>query len=85
MRVLNGNVSPSELKEGIKQVTSWTDCDTSKDNEDMKKNWKVTLGSSSYNTSSEYSNPTSDFGMHSSGSSTGGDQTTRKMEIDPSR
>ncbi|KAA8523118.1 hypothetical protein F0562_009541 [Nyssa sinensis] len=54
--------------------------DTSQYNEDLKKFRKVALASQQYG-SSEYSGPTSEYGLYPSGSSSEGQQTTREMEM----
>lgn len=88
VRALEGDVSLSDLNEGIKPGHSTvygshtsSDYDTSQYNEDMKKFRKMALGSQEYGASSEYSNPTSDYGLYPSGSSSEGQQTTREMEM----
>ncbi|KAF7152689.1 hypothetical protein RHSIM_Rhsim01G0096100 [Rhododendron simsii] len=88
VRALEGEVSLSDLNEGIRPGHSTvyssnasSDYDTSQYNEDMKKFRKMALGSQEYGASSEYSNPTSDYGLYPSGSSSEGQQTTREMEM----
>lgn len=89
VRALEGEVSLSDLNEGITPGHSTvygsnasSDYDTSQYNEDMKKFRKMALGSQEYGASSEYSNPTSDYGLYPSGSSSEGQQqTTREMEM----
>ncbi|ESQ37165.1 hypothetical protein EUTSA_v10002434mg [Eutrema salsugineum] len=88
VRALEGNVSLSDLNEGMRPGQSnvyssyggSTDYDSSQYNEDMKKFRKMALGTQGYNTTGEYSNPTSDYGLYPSGSSSEG-QTTREMEM----
>ena len=80
-------MSLSDLNEGIRpghgnMYSSYgsSDYDTSQYNEDMKKFRKIALGSKEYGASSEYSGPTSEYGLYPSGSSSEG-QTTREMEM----
>ncbi|KAF2534294.1 hypothetical protein F2Q70_00030220 [Brassica cretica] len=88
VRALEGNVSLSDLNEGMRPGQSnvyssyggSTDYDSSQYNEDMKKFRKMALGTQEYNATGEYSNPTSDYGLYPSGSSSEG-QTTREMEM----
>ncbi|KAJ7973866.1 Receptor-like kinase [Quillaja saponaria] len=87
VRALEGDVSLSDLNEGIRPGHSTvysshgsSDYDTSQYKEDMKKFRKVALGSQEYVASSEYSGPTSEYGLYPSGSSSEG-QTTREMEM----
>ncbi|KAH7511919.1 hypothetical protein FEM48_Zijuj12G0034300 [Ziziphus jujuba var. spinosa] len=87
VRALEGDVSLSDLNEGIRPGQSnlyssygSSDYDTSQYNEDMKKFRKMALGSQEYGASSEYSGPTSEYGLYPSGSSSEG-QTTREMEM----
>ncbi|XP_010103058.2 proline-rich receptor-like protein kinase PERK1 [Morus notabilis] len=87
VRALEGDVSLADLNEGIRPGQSnvyssygSSDYDTSQYNEDLKKFRKVALGSQEYGASSEYSGPTSDYGLYPSGSSSEG-QTTREMEM----
>lgn len=56
-----------------------SDYDTAQYNEDMKKFRKMALSSQEY-PSSEYSRPTSEYGLYPSGSSSEGQQT-REMEL----
>ncbi|KAJ6759462.1 SERINE-THREONINE/TYROSINE-PROTEIN KINASE CATALYTIC DOMAIN-CONTAINING PROTEIN-RELATED [Salix koriyanagi] len=87
VRALEGDVSLSDLNEGIRPGNSRvygsygsSDYDTSQYNEDMKKFRKMALGSQEYGASSEYSGPTSEYGLNPSGSSSEG-QNTREMEM----
>ncbi|GAV78440.1 Pkinase_Tyr domain-containing protein [Cephalotus follicularis] len=87
VRALEGDVSLSDLNEGIRPGHSTvyssygsSDYDTSQYNEDMKKFRKMALASQEYGASSEYSEPTSEYGLYPSGSSAEG-QTTREMEM----
>lgn len=57
-----------------------SDYDTNQYNEDLRKFRKMALGSTEYGASSEYSGPTSEYGLYPSGSSSEG-QTTREMEM----
>ncbi|KAM7509516.1 hypothetical protein LguiA_019969 [Lonicera macranthoides] len=86
VRALEGDVSLSDLNEGIRpgQSTMYSshgssDYDTAQYNEDMKKFRKMALSSQEY-ASSEYSRPTSEYGLYPSGSSSEGQQT-REMEL----
>ncbi|KAL4653856.1 hypothetical protein ACB092_01G336100 [Castanea dentata] len=87
VRALEGEASLADLNEGIRpghstQYSSYgsSDYDTSQYNEDMKKFRKIALGSREYGASSEYSGPTSEYGLYPSGSSSEG-QNTREMEM----
>uniref|UniRef100_A0A803NZY4 non-specific serine/threonine protein kinase n=1 Tax=Cannabis sativa TaxID=3483 RepID=A0A803NZY4_CANSA len=87
VRALEGDVSLADLNEGIRPGQSniysshgSSDYDTSQYNEDMRKFRKMALGSQEYGASSEYSAPTSEYGLYPSGSS-GEAQTTREMEM----
>ncbi|XWS17266.1 hypothetical protein CRYUN_Cryun33cG0052900 [Craigia yunnanensis] len=87
VRALEGDASLSDLNEGMRPGKSnvyssygSSDYDTSQYNEDMKKFRKMALGTSEYAASSEYSEPTSEYGLYPSGSSNEG-QTTREMEM----
>lgn len=88
VRALEGDVSLSDLNEGIKPGHSRvygsygsSDYDTMQYNEDMKKFRKMALGTQEYGASSEYSaRTTSEYGLNPSGSSSEG-QTTREMEM----
>ncbi|CAH2052755.1 unnamed protein product [Thlaspi arvense] len=86
-RVLEGNISPSDLNQGIRPGDSNvygsyggnTDYDTSQDNEGMNKSRKMGFGAQDYSASSEYSNPTSEYDLYSTGwSSEGQNQTIRE-------
>lgn len=55
-----------------------SDYDANHYNEDMKRLRRAALGSLEYGASSEYSEPTSEYGLYASGSSEG--QTTREIE-----
>uniref|UniRef100_A0A1J3FJ32 non-specific serine/threonine protein kinase n=1 Tax=Noccaea caerulescens TaxID=107243 RepID=A0A1J3FJ32_NOCCA len=89
VRALEGNVSLSDLNEGMRPGHSnvyssyggSTDYDSSQYNEDMKKFRKMALGTQEYNATGEFSNPTSDYGLYPSGSSSEAGQTTREMEM----
>ncbi|XP_009105891.1 proline-rich receptor-like protein kinase PERK2 [Brassica rapa] len=86
-RVLEGNISPSDLNQGIKPGDSnvyssyggSTDYDMSEENEGINKLRRKALGAQEYSESSEYSNPTSEYDLYSTGWSTEG-RTTREME-----
>nr|DAD26919.1 TPA_asm: hypothetical protein HUJ06_028387 [Nelumbo nucifera] len=85
VRALEGDGSLADLNEGIRPGHSTvysshgsTDYDTMQYKEDMKKFRKIVLSSQEYG-SSEYSEPTSEYGLYPSGSS--GEQTTREMEM----
>ncbi|XP_043725551.1 proline-rich receptor-like protein kinase PERK1 [Telopea speciosissima] len=87
VRALEGDMSLSSLNEGLRPGHSTnygsygsSDYDTNQYNEDMKKFRKMALASQEYG-SSEYSGPTSEYGLHPSGSSSEGQQTTREMEM----
>ncbi|WCJ42475.1 Protein kinase superfamily protein [Euphorbia peplus] len=85
VRALEGDVALSDLNEGVRPGQSSiysgsSDYDTSQYNEDMKKFRKMALGSQEYGASSEYSGPTSEYGLYPSGSSSEG-QNTREMEL----
>ncbi|KAG6718648.1 hypothetical protein I3842_04G162200 [Carya illinoinensis] len=87
VRALEGDASLSDLNEGIRPGHSTlynshgsSDYDTSQYNEDMKKFRKMALGSQEYGASTEYSGPTSEYGLYPSGSSSEG-QNTREMEM----
>lgn len=90
VRALEGDVALSDLNEGIRPGHSTvyssygsSDYDTAQYNEDMKKFRKMALESKEYG-SSEYSGPTSEYGLNPSGSSSEG-QTTREMEMGRSK
>lgn len=82
-RVLEGNISPSDLNQGITPGHSnvygssggSTDYDSSQDNEGMNKLRKLGL-----ETQDLYSNPISEYDLYPSWSSTE-IQTTREMEM----
>ncbi|XP_057969746.1 proline-rich receptor-like protein kinase PERK1 [Malania oleifera] len=88
VRALEGDVSLSDLNEGIRPGHSAvhnsygsSDYDTSQYNEDMKRFRRMALASQEYG-SSEYSGgPTSEYGLYPSGSSSEGQRTTREMEM----
>ncbi|KAL0013959.1 hypothetical protein SO802_001028 [Lithocarpus litseifolius] len=87
VRALEGEASLTDLNEGIRpghstQYSSYgsSDYDTSQYNEDMKKFRKMALGTQEYGASSEYSGPTSEYGLYPSGSSSEG-HNTREMEM----
>lgn len=81
----------SDLNEGVRPGHSSaysmgsSDYDTNQYNEDMKKFRKMALASQEYGASSEYSGPTSEYGLNPSGSSseaqTTREMTTREMEL----
>ncbi|OWM89893.1 hypothetical protein CDL15_Pgr012530 [Punica granatum] len=84
VRALEGDASLSDLNEGIRPGHSniysshgSSDYDTSQYNEDLKKFRKMAFASQEYG-SSEYSEPTSEYGVHPSGSSA---ENTREMEM----
>uniref|UniRef100_A0A5B6YVJ9 non-specific serine/threonine protein kinase n=1 Tax=Davidia involucrata TaxID=16924 RepID=A0A5B6YVJ9_DAVIN len=88
VRALEGDVSLSDLNEGIRPGHSTvyssygsSDYDTSQYNEDMKKIRKTALASQEYGTSEYSGGPTSEYGLYPSGSSSEGQQTTREMEM----
>ncbi|KAH6761620.1 proline extensin-like receptor kinase 1 [Perilla frutescens var. hirtella] len=87
VRALEGDVSLSDLNEGIRPGHSTvyssygsSDYDTNQYNEDMKKFRKMALASQEYGSTDQYSNPTSEYGLNPSGSSSEGQQT-REMEM----
>nr|GME15881.1 proline-rich receptor-like protein kinase PERK1 [Ipomoea batatas] len=87
VRALEGDVSLSDLNEGIAPGHSTTyssygssDYDTVQYNEDMRKFRKMALGSREYGSTGQYSNPTSEFGLNPSSSSSDG-QNTGEMSI----
>ncbi|KAJ0524103.1 putative protein kinase RLK-Pelle-PERK-1 family [Helianthus annuus] len=84
VRALEGDVSLSDLNEGIRPGSSFgshgsSDYDAGQYNEDMVKFRKMALSTQEY-ASSEYSRPTTEYGLYPSGSSSEG-QTTREMEM----
>ncbi|XP_075502081.1 proline-rich receptor-like protein kinase PERK1 isoform X1 [Primulina tabacum] len=87
VRALEGDVSLSDLNEGIRPGHSSlygshgsSDYDTAQYIDDMKKFKKMALASGEYGSSDQYSNPTSEYGLYPSGSS-GEGQQTREMEM----
>ncbi|KAL2479758.1 Proline-rich receptor-like protein kinase PERK1 [Abeliophyllum distichum] len=87
VRALEGDVSLSDLNEGIRPGHSTmysshgsSDYDAAQYNEDLKKFRKMALDSKNYTSSDQYSNPTSEYGLYPSGSSSEG-QHTREMEM----
>ncbi|XP_038879967.1 proline-rich receptor-like protein kinase PERK1 [Benincasa hispida] len=89
VHALEGEASLSDLNEGIRPGHSTvyssygsSDYDTAQYNEDLKKFRKMALASQEYG--SEYSEPTSEYGLYPSGSS-GDGQTTREMEMRTTR
>ncbi|KAF5788476.1 putative protein kinase RLK-Pelle-PERK-1 family [Helianthus annuus] len=84
VRALEGDVSLSDLNEGIRPGSSFgshgsSDYDAGQYNEDMVKFRKMALSTQEY-ASSEYSRPTTEYGLYPSGSSSEG-QNTREMEM----
>lgn len=84
---MEGDASLSDLNEGMRPGQSSiysshgsSDYDTNQYNEDMIKFRKMALASRDYG-SSEYSGPTSEYGLYPSGSSSEGQRTTREMEM----
>ncbi|XP_028071289.1 proline-rich receptor-like protein kinase PERK1 [Camellia sinensis] len=87
VRAFEGGVSLSDLNEGIKpghntvySSRGISDYDTSQYNEDMKKFRKMVLGTRE-DGSNENSALTNEYGLYPSSSSSGGQQTTREMEM----
>lgn len=87
VRALEGDVSLSDLNEGIRPGHSSafgsngsSDYDTMQYNDDMVKFRKMALGGTQEYASSEYSRPTSEYGLYPSGSSDEGGNT-REMEM----
>ncbi|XAR53340.1 Non-specific serine/threonine protein kinase [Bertholletia excelsa] len=87
VRALEGDVSLSDLNEGITPGHSRaygshgsSDYDTNQYNEDIKKFRKMAFGTQDYG-GSEYSGPTSEYGLYPSGSSSEGQHTTQEMEM----
>ncbi|XP_044471629.1 proline-rich receptor-like protein kinase PERK1 [Mangifera indica] len=85
VRALEGDMSLSDLNEGIRPghgniYSSYgsSDYDTAQYNEDLKRFKKMALTSQEYGASSEYSAPTSEYGLYPSGSS---GENTREMEM----
>ena len=86
MRVLEGDISLDDLNEGLapgqsSMYGSSTDYDRGQYSEDMRRFRKLALGSQDYPTS-EYSDPTSQYGLNQSISSSEG-YPTREMENPP--
>ncbi|KAI3801919.1 hypothetical protein L1987_30036 [Smallanthus sonchifolius] len=86
VRALEGDMSLSDLDDGVKPGHSSvyngsSDYDTAQYNEDMIKFRKMALGTQEY-ASSEYSRPTSEYGLNPSRSSTEGSSNTRGMEME---
>ncbi|KAL0699480.1 hypothetical protein Bca4012_055602 [Brassica carinata] len=87
VRALEGNILLSDLNEGMRPGHSTvcssyggsTDYDSSQYNDGMKKLRKA-LETQEYNTTDEYSNTSSDYGLYPSCSSSDG-ETTREMEL----
>ncbi|MFS7945128.1 putative protein kinase RLK-Pelle-PERK-1 family [Helianthus anomalus] len=84
VRALEGDMSLADLDDGMKPGHSSvyngsSDYDTAQYNEDMIKFRKMALGTQEY-ASSEYSRPTSEYGLNPSGSSSEV-QNTREMEM----
>ncbi|KAJ0815858.1 putative protein kinase RLK-Pelle-PERK-1 family [Helianthus annuus] len=83
VRALEGDVSLSDLNDGTRPGHSSSygssDYDTAQYNADMVKFRKMALGTQEYATS-EYSRPTSEYGLYPSGSS-GEAQDTHEMEM----
>ncbi|PIN19252.1 Serine/threonine protein kinase [Handroanthus impetiginosus] len=82
VRALEGDVSLSDLKEGIRPgqrtVNSSygsSDYNTTQYKEDIRKFRKMALTSQECGSSDQYSNPTSKYGLYSSGSRSKGQQT----------
>ncbi|CAL5397029.1 unnamed protein product [Camellia sinensis] len=87
VQAFEGDVSLSDLNEGIKpgHNTVYSSCgisdyDTSQYNEDMKKFRKMVLGTRE-DGSNENSALTNEYGLYPSSLSSGGQQTTREMEM----
>ncbi|KAK9071287.1 hypothetical protein SSX86_009855 [Deinandra increscens subsp. villosa] len=87
VRALEGDVSLSDLNEGTRPGSSSafgshgsSDYDAGQYNEDMVKFRKMALGGTTDYASTEYSRPTSEYGLYPSGSS-GEGQNTREMEM----
>ncbi|KAJ8568883.1 hypothetical protein K7X08_032580 [Anisodus acutangulus] len=87
VRALEGDVSLSDLNEGIRPGHSTvyssygsSDYDASQYNEDMTKFRIMALASQEYGSTDQYSNSTSEYGLNPSGSSSEGQQT-REMEM----
>lgn len=87
VRALEGDVSLADLNEGIRPGHSnvyssygSSDYDASQYNEDMKKFRKMALATHDYGSSEYSAEPTSEYGLNPSGSSSEA-QTTREMEM----
>ncbi|KAK4370230.1 hypothetical protein RND71_009705 [Anisodus tanguticus] len=87
VRALEGDASLYDLNEGIRPGHSTvyssygsSDYDASQYNEDMTKFRKMALASQEYGSTDQYSNPTSEYGLNPSGSSSEGQQM-REMEM----
>ncbi|KAK9148815.1 hypothetical protein Scep_007572 [Stephania cephalantha] len=87
VRALEGDASISDLHEGLRPGQSnvyssygSSDYDNNQYNEDMKKFRKMALASQEYG-SSEYSAPTSEYGLQPSASSSEGHHSTGEMEM----
>lgn len=87
VRALEGNLSLSELNEGIVPGHSSayshhgsSDYDSSQYQEDLKKFRMIALESQEQATS-EFSGPTSEYGLQPSSSSSGVQQTSQEMEL----
>ncbi|KZV29632.1 protein RNase P 1, chloroplastic/mitochondrial-like [Dorcoceras hygrometricum] len=88
VRALEGDVSLSDLNEGIRPGHSSaygshgsSDYDTAQYIDDLKKFKKMAVASGEYGSSGQYSNPTSEYGLYPSDSS-GQGQLTREMEME---
>lgn len=80
-------MSLSDLNEGIRPGHSTvyssygsSDYDASQYSDDMKKFRKLALASQEYGSTDQYSNPTSEYGLHPSGSNCEG-QLSKEMEM----
>ncbi|XP_070030563.1 proline-rich receptor-like protein kinase PERK1 [Nicotiana sylvestris] len=87
VRALEGDMSLSDLNEGIRPGHSTvyssygsSDYDASQYSDDMKKFRKLALASQEYGSTDQYSNPTSEYGLHPSGSNCEG-QLSKEMEM----
>lgn len=78
MADLNEGIRPGQS--GLFSSYGSSDYDAMQYNEDLKKFRKLALASTEHYGSSEYSEPTSEYGVYPSGSS-GEAQTTREMEM----
>ncbi|KAL3825150.1 hypothetical protein ACJIZ3_021179 [Penstemon smallii] len=86
VRALEGDVSLSDLNEEIRpghgsvySSHESSEYDTVQYNEDMKKFRRTALGTQEYGSTGQYSNPTSEYGLYPSESSSEG-QYTREMQ-----